>query len=194
MRIIIQNLTNQNKKLKKQNENYRTFISILILIFNLTFLLIDIDRTKLMTRTESLIRGKKYIKKCFDGKYSNSKGTIILNPKISVIIPIYNSQNTIKPSIRSIQNQNMKDIEIILVNDNSNDNTSLIINELVKEDKGIKILNNRKNMGTLYSRNIGVLNSKAKYVMNLDNDDLFFDDNVFDTIYKEGELNNFEII
>ena len=59
MRILIQNLTNQNKKLKKQNENYCTFISILILIFNLTFLLTDINRTKLMTRTESLIRGKK---------------------------------------------------------------------------------------------------------------------------------------
>ena len=128
MRILIQNLTNQNKKLKKQNENYCTFISILILIFNLTFLLTDINRTKLMTRTESLIRGKKQIKKCFDGKYSKNKSTIILNPKISVIIPIYNSQNTIKHSIRSIQKQNMKDIEIILVNDNSNDNTSLIIN------------------------------------------------------------------
>lgn len=60
------------------------------------------------------------------------------------------------------------------MNDNSNDNTSLIINELAKEDKRIKILNNRKNMGTLYSRNIGVLISKSKYIMNLDNDDLIW--------------------
>ena len=60
----------------------------------------------------------------------------------------------------------MSDIEIILVNDNSNDNTSLIIQKLAEDEQRIIILNNKKNMATLYSRNIGILNSKGKYIMN----------------------------
>ena len=88
----------------------------------------------------------------------------------------------------------MSDIEIILVNDNSNDNTSLIIQKLAEEDQRIKILNNKKNMATLYSRNIGILNSKGKYIMNLDNDDLFMDFDVFDKIYEEAEKGNYDII
>ena len=70
----------------------------------------------------------------------------------------------------------------------------MIITELSKEDKRIKILNNEKNRATLYSRNIGILNSKGKYIMNLDNDDLFLDSDVFDIVYNEAEKGNFDII
>ena len=55
-------------------------------------------------------------------------------------------------------------------------------------------MNNKKNMATLYSRNIGILNSKGKYIMNLDNDDLFMDFDVFDKIYEEAENGNYDII
>ena len=72
----------------------------------------------------------------------------------------------------------MSKIEIILVKDNS----SKIIEELSLEDPRIKIINNQKNMGTLFSRNIGILNSNGKYIMNLDNDDLFIDKDVFNTV------------
>ena len=116
------------------------------------------------------------------------------NPKISAIIPVYNCENTIKAAVRSIQNQNMAEIEIVLVNDNSKDNTSKIIHELEKEDPRIKILNNQKQMATLYSRNIGILHSNGKYILNLDNDDLFMTNDLFDTIYKEAETGNFDLI
>ena len=49
-------------------------------------------------------------------------------------------------------------------------------------------------MGTLYSRNIGVLNSKGKYVINLDNDDLFLNNDVFDIFFKEAEKGNIDIL
>ena len=88
----------------------------------------------------------------------------------------------------------MADIEIILVNDFSKDNTTKIIQELSEEDPRIKIINNEKNMGALYSRNIGILNAKGKYIMNLDNDDLFLDKDVFDVLYKEIEKTNYDII
>jgi len=88
----------------------------------------------------------------------------------------------------------MLDIEIILVNDASTDNTLKIIEELKKEDPRIEIINNEKNMGILYSRCIGALNANGKYIVTLDHDDLFFDDDVFEEIYEEAEKENFDII
>ena len=76
---------------------------------------------------------------------------------ISVVIPVFNCEKSINASIRSIQNQNFSEIEIILINDASSDNTSNIINTFQKEDYRLKILNNNKNRGTLYSRCIGAL-------------------------------------
>ena len=113
---------------------------------------------------------------------------------ISVIIPEFNCEKSIIPSIRSIQNQNLSQIEIILVNDFSKDNTTKIIKMLSKQDLRIKIINNYKNMGTLYSRCIGVLISLGKYIFALDNDDMFFDEDIFDYIYKIGKSKNFDII
>ena len=102
--------------------------------------------------------------KCFNGTFlNNNSKTFSDNPKLTAVIPAYNCQNTIKAAVRSIQNQNMAKVEIILVNDNSKDNTSKIISELAMEDPRIKTINNEKTMGTLYSRNIGILLSKGKY-------------------------------
>jgi glycosyltransferase involved in cell wall biosynthesis len=88
----------------------------------------------------------------------------------------------------------MRDFEIILINDNSKDNSSKIINEMKSYDKRIKIINNHKNMGTLYSRCIGVLNSKGKYIFMLDNDDLFLKEDIFEIIYNIAEKDNYDIV
>ena len=124
----------------------------------------------------------------------NNYNKTIKNPQISVIIPIYNCENTIKFSISSIQNQNMSDFEIILVNDFSKDNSLKIIEELSQHDFRIKIINNNKNMGTLYSRCIGVLISNGTYIFPLDNDDLFMDEDIFDIVIKESKKGNFDIV
>ena len=91
----------------------------------------------------------------------------------------------------------MIDIEIILVNDKSKDDSLKIIKNIQKYDKRIKIslhslikkklINNQKNMGSLYSRSIGVL-------FPLDNDDMFFDDDVFNFIYEEANNFNYDIV
>ena len=111
-----------------------------------------------------------------------------------MIVPIYNDEKIIKSVIRSIQNQNMTDIEIILVNDFSKDNTLKIIEEMKIEDPRIKIINNEKNKGILYSRSIAVLEAKGKYIINLDQDDFILDEDVFEKVYKEAENGNFDII
>ena len=137
----------------------------------------------------------KFMKKCFEGILLNHNPMKYThNCKISVVIPVYNCEKTIKPVIRSIQNQDMADIEIILVNDNSKDNTSQIIKELMEEDRRIRIINNENNKGTLCSRNIGIMTSIGEYIMNLDNDDLFMDQTVFNATYNEAKEGNFDII
>ena len=115
---------------------------------------------------DSFNNAKDFLDKCLNGSLINHD-TIknIEKPKVSVIIPIYNCNNTILRAIRSIQNQNISDIEIILVNDFSKDDTLSIVEQLQKVDARIKIINNQKNMGTLYSRSIGALSAKGKYIL-----------------------------
>ena len=67
----------------------------------------------------------------------------------------------------------MSEVEIILVDDFSTDNTLEIIEELRKEDSRIKIIKNAENKGALFSKSIGALNAKGKYLFFLDSDDLF---------------------
>lgn len=150
-------------------------------------------------RRQILAKGRDYLDKCIKGELINYHYFNISNePKISVIIPIYNKEEVIKSVIRSVQNQNMTDFEIILINDYSSDNTLSIIKELQKYDNRIKIIESEKkfgkNIGTLYSRAIGVLEAKGKYILNLDGDDLFFDSDVFDTVYNEAEKDNLDIV
>ncbi len=132
----------------------------------------------------------------------SSKGILISSipsisntiPKVSVVIPLYNCKKTIKRAIRSIQNQNFADFEIILVNDFSKDETINIINTLKNEDLRITIINNKKNMGILYTRCIGALAAKGKYIFPLDNDDLFLVNDTIDIIYNEINNNNYDTL
>ena len=86
-------------------------------------------------------------------------------PKISVIIPIYNNEANIIPTIRSIQNQNNQQIEIICINDNSNDASMKKLKNLQKEDPRISIIKNKTNRGILYNFVNGALESTGEYVI-----------------------------
>ena len=97
-------------------------------------------------------------------------------PIISIIIPSYNKQNILLKSIRSIQNQNFKNLEIIIVNDFSNDNSTNIFNYLLDSDSRIRIFHHTKNLGVFKSRLDGILYSKGKYIILFDPGD-FYEDN-----------------
>ena len=102
-------------------------------------------------------------------------------PEISVILPVYNSQNYIKKSIESVLTQTFDDFELIIVNDGSTDNTLNIINSF--SDSRIKIIN-QSNRGPGASRNSALKVAEGKYVMYLDSDDWFFE-NALETAYRE---------
>lgn len=142
-----------------------------------------------------LNKGKKFINKCLEATSLKRKLNINFNiPKVSVIIPVFNCENTIKYSISSIQNQKLEEIEIILVNDFSKDNSRYIIEEMQKEDPRIVIINNNQNFGTLYSRNIGAIYASGKYIFCLDNDDMILNEEIISKLYNLETKYNYDII
>jgi glycosyltransferase involved in cell wall biosynthesis len=99
-------------------------------------------------------------------------------------MPIYNKSKYLKQSIESIQTQTLRDIEIITVNDFSTDNSLDILKSLVKNDSRIKLVNNDKNYGLLYTRAMGILKTTGEYIMNVDPDDLLKENNILEYLYE----------
>ena len=146
-------------------------------------------------REISFLKAYYFLKKSLNGILINQQSFILSeNPKVSVVIPIYNCRYIISRAIKSIQNQNLVNLEIILVDDFSTDDTLSYIEILQSEDPRIKLLKNKKNMGILYSRSIGTLSAKGKYIFPLDNDDMFLNRDVFQTITNIADKGNFDIV
>ena len=141
---------------------------------NETFL--DVDKVK------EEIKEFNQIEISFDNKNDLIKREI---PKVSVIISVYNQEENIKFIYASIYKQELKDIEIIFVDDASTDNTSLIIKDLIEKDKRIIYLKNDVNKKAFYSRNQGILESKGEYIIIIDSDDL-----LLNNIYSIKSIRN----
>ncbi|HBD8984447.1 TPA: glycosyltransferase family 2 protein, partial [Campylobacter jejuni] len=92
-------------------------------------------------------------------------------PQLSIIIPLFNSCNFISRALQSCINQTLKDIEILIIDDKSKDNSLNMVLEFAKKDPRIKIFQNEENLGTFASRNFGVLHSSSDFIMFLDSDD-----------------------
>lgn len=95
---------------------------------------------------------------------------MIFKNLISVIVPIYNAENFLEKLIENLINQTYKNIEIILVNDGSTDESLNICNELHRKDNRIKIID-KKNGGVSSARNKGIEVSKGEYITFVDSDD-----------------------
>ncbi len=89
---------------------------------------------------------------------------------VSVIIPIYNSEKTIVKCLKSIMNQTYKNIEILVINNGSTDNSTKITSELMENDERIKLINTEKK-GVSLARNIGLSEAKGDWIMFVDADD-----------------------
>ena len=92
------------------------------------------------------------------------------NPEISIIVPVYNTEQYISRCIESILNQTFKDFELILIDDGSQDRSGEICDEYAKEDNRIRVFHNN-NQGVSATRNYGINISKGKYLMFCDSDD-----------------------
>ena len=115
------------------------------------------------------------------------------NPKVSLVITAHNQEKYIKLIYKSILLQELKDIEIIFIDDASNDNTSLIIKDLMKKDKRIIYLKNDERKRAFYSRNRGILKSKGEYILVVDPDDLLLN-NILIKAYETAKKYNLDIV
>ena len=170
---------------------YKNFILMtLILLLSLFYY---IPMTELYSDYEKI---KNFVKDNLEGKLYNSISLFKKseNPLISIVISTFNGEIYLKPAVRSIQNQDFFNLEIIIVDDGSVDNSVKVVEELMKEDPRIILIKNGINRGTLYTKTRGVLNAKGKYVMTLDHDNLYTYNNVFSTLYNESEKYNLDLL
>lgn len=113
--------------------------------------------------------------------------------KISVIVPVYNTEKYLKRCLESIINQNFQDIEIIVINDCSTDNSLNLINEYMHLDKRIILINKEKNEGLSSARNSGIKLAKGEYILHIDSDD-WIEDNYFEDMYNKAVEANADIV
>ena len=140
--------------------------------------------TSFLLKRKNQIDSNKFFNICNQEKLiNNAKIKYSGNPLISIIIIIFNKENEIIKSLRSIQNQSFKNIEIIIVDDCSTDNTSHILESLLTTDPRIRIFTHLKNMGAWRSRLDGFLYSNAPYVIHFDCGDLYADNLVLEDAY-----------
>lgn len=111
--------------------------------------------------------------------------------KVSVIIPVYNDEKYLKQCVESVRNQSYSNLEIILVNDGSTDNSLAICEELRQNDDRVRVLN-RVNSGVGSSRNAGLAMATGDYVLFVDNDDWLLPDHI-KNLYQLLKKNNADI-
>ncbi len=125
------------------------------------------------------------IKKKIENKIANSNRAV----KLSIIIPVYNSEEYLKQTLESAIEQTLKEIEIICVNDGSTDKSLLILYSYSVEDDRIIILN-QENSGAGQARNKGIDFARGEYISFLDADDWYPDSNTLQKLYTNAKREN----
>lgn len=119
---------------------------------------------------------KQYFNLCQNGTlYGKQRYKRNLNPKFTVIVPVFNRENCVTRVLRSIQNQSYKNIEIIFIDDKSKDDSVKLIEKYQRKDKRIRLIKHQRNQGTLITRNDGALNARGEYITFVDPDDLLYE-------------------
>lgn len=114
-----------------------------------------------------------------------------MNPKVSIIVPCWGVERYLDRCVESLVNQTLKDIEIILVDDESPDRVPEMCDEWAKKDSRIKVIH-KKNGGLGYARNSGLEIAKGEYVAFLDSDD-YVDLQAYETVFNEAIKDNLDV-
>ena len=153
------------------------------------------SQEKFYNYQEAYNKAKDFVNNNINGVLINTeKVKLSQKPNVSVVIPCWNCKKYILRAIRSIQNQDFSNYEIIIVNDGSKDGSLEYIQELQKEEERIRIISNKVNKGTLYTRSIGTLSANGKYMFPMDSDDMFLDKDAFSVITNIAYKGNFDIV
>lgn len=87
------------------------------------------------------------------------------NPVVSIIVPVYNTEQYVGRCIQSILLQSFTDFELILIDDGSKDDSGKICEEYANSNDKIRVFHNERNRGVSFSRNVGIQNSLGKYII-----------------------------
>lgn len=99
-------------------------------------------------------------------------------PKVSIIIPVYNASEYLYLCLNSIISQNYENLEIIVVDDKSTDNSITLIKQYQKQDSNIKLIRVKRNQGVSHARNVGINASTGDYLFFIDSDDCLDEDTI----------------
>lgn len=112
--------------------------------------------------------------------------------KVSVIIPVYNAQEYLEQCLQSVQRQTMKELEILCINDGSTDDSLRILEEMRREDKRIRILE-QTNQGAGTARNLAIESAMGAFVCFLDADDYWIDDSALEKMYESAMMRGVDV-
>ena len=116
----------------------------------------------------------------------------MMNPSVSVVVPVYNVEMYLKECLDSLINQTFKDIEIICVNDGSTDNSLNILNEYASKDERIKVFS-KENSGPGPTRNFGIDNAQGEYLLFVDSDD-WLDLDAIKILYETSKSQDLDLL
>ena len=116
----------------------------------------------------------------------------MMNPLVSVIVPVYNVEDYLDDCLTSLINQTFKDIEIICVNDGSTDNSLNMLNEYASKDDRIKVFS-KENSGPGPTRNYGLDQACGEYVLFLDSDD-WLDLDAIKILYEKSKADDLDLL
>ena len=137
---------------------------------------------------------KEYIKQCQEGVLFDGKRIKVAEPKVSFLIPVYNKAKYLPLALRSAQNQSLRDIEIVCLDDGSTDNSVEVVEKFQKDDPRIVLFKHEKNMGTLTTRAHLGQYANGKYVMWLDPDDAYCSPDAAKMAYEKAEKTSTDIV
>ena len=112
-------------------------------------------------------------------------------PFVSIIVPIFNTQQYIRKCVESLMNQTMKNIEIILIDDGSTDGSPAMIDAFAGSDDRIKVIH-QKNQGVSMARNRGIESAKGRYVGFVDSDD-WVDETMFEKLFDNARMHGCQV-
>lgn len=114
-------------------------------------------------------------------------------PKVSVIIPVHNTEKYLTKCLESVYNQTLTDIEIICINDCSTDNSLGILQEYAENDRRIKLIDFKENKGAAAARNAGIDAAAGEYIGFVDSDD-FIGLDFYEKLYKKAVETNSDVV
>ena len=199
-RLTIGKAEEKNTESDKNSLKPKIFIKKLFCLILIVLVIILLSLIYNNSIEKNSLEERKYIQNYMDLVFNGTKidkDKIYypsINPKISIIISVYNGEAYLRTALLSIQNQIFKDIEIIMIDDGSEDNSVNLIKELMKTEPRIILLENGKNKGILYTKTRAILHAKGKYVMTMDEDDIYVQRDAFSLLYNEAEKNNLDIL